>query len=353
VLSYGRVEVTIPATHRAGRVERPSVWRLEFAPDPARHVTLRSARSLEAGPFWEALRSRASDPARAPEAFVFVHGYNTGFDQAARRTAQLAWDTGFAGVPILYSWPSRDRLSGYIADTAAVRLSGRRLGAFLEDLVARSGAETIHVVAHSMGNRALTDALELMAARRPGLSEPVIDQAIFAAPDVDAGLFAEMARSIRPLVRRMTLYGSEADWALLASRKLHGGAPRAGDGGAAALALAEVDTIDMSTLGEDVLAHGYAVNDRSAMMDLATLFWRDLPPEARCGVTPGARAGAVTVWDYRPEACDAPTLIGLIAALDRAGVEDARALAPALSDLLGDAPVGAELMPVLREMLER
>jgi hypothetical protein len=49
----------------------------------------------------------------AKEAFVFVHGYNESFEDAAIRTAQLAYDFGFKGAPIFYSWPSEGRLLGY------------------------------------------------------------------------------------------------------------------------------------------------------------------------------------------------------------------------------------------------
>lgn len=41
------------------------------------------------------------------EAFVFVHGFNVPFHEAAKRTAQMAFDMHFEGLPILYSWPSR------------------------------------------------------------------------------------------------------------------------------------------------------------------------------------------------------------------------------------------------------
>ena len=38
-------------------------------------------------------------------AVVFVHGYNTAFDYAVYRTAQIAYDLKFDGVPFLFSWP--------------------------------------------------------------------------------------------------------------------------------------------------------------------------------------------------------------------------------------------------------
>ena len=56
---------------------------------------------------------------------------------------------------------------------------------FLADLGARSGARKIHLIAHSMGNRALTNALrELSTQADADLS--AFQEVILAAPDIDA-----------------------------------------------------------------------------------------------------------------------------------------------------------------------
>lgn len=349
-LELGTLKVTIPRSHRAGALEAPSIWRLEFGPDPAEHVVLRSVTPVAQAEFYGRMQARIAETTRR-EAIVFVHGYNVTFEHAAKRAAQLAYDTGFPGVPVLYSWPSRGATSGYIADTAVVRLSGRRLARFLDDLVARSGAETVHLVAHSMGSRAMTDALEILALARTGRSEaPPFGQVVFAAPDLDAGLFAEMIPTIRPLARRITLYGSEADWALAVSRRLHGDAPRAGEGGADALALAEIDTVDMSALGEDMLAHSYVSNDRSALLDLVSLLWKNLAPDRRCGIEPARRAGAITVWRYVPGECRDTVLIGLLATLHHAGAAEAEEVAEVLARVFDGAPPPEDVARVVGRM---
>lgn len=348
-LSYGTVEVTIPANHRAGALEAPSVWRLEFAPNPAKHVVLRSVQPVEKTAFFDRMKTRLAGSERT-EAIVFVHGYNVSFGNAAKRAAQLAYDTGFPGVPILYSWPSRGSTAGYIADTAVVRLSGRRLAGFLEDIVRELGTTTIHLVAHSMGNRAMTDALELFALKHGADQGPPFGQIIFAAPDLDAGLFGAMMPTIRPLARRITLYGSENDWALVASRKLHGDAPRAGEGGADALALAEVDTIDMSDLGEDMLAHSYVANDSSVLLDLVTLFWKNTPPALRCGLTPSRQSGEITIWKYQRGLCRDDLLIGLFATLQHDNATSQNAVDQSVARVFGQSPVPADVTTVLNRL---
>lgn len=315
-LEYGSLIVTIPDSHQPGQIEAPSIWRLEFTENPAKHVVLQSVTPLPVDGFFGKMQAEMTSRDRK-EAFVFIHGFNVRFDAAAKRAAQLAYDMKYRGVPVLYSWPSAGRTVSYVADTAVVRLSGRRLAQFLEDLRARSGADVIHIVAHSMGNRALTDALELLAARQSGgeVEEPLFGQIFFAAPDVDAGLFAEMTKSIRPIAERLTLYTSSEDWALVTSRTLHGNAPRAGQAGDTLLSEPHLDTIDMSKLGEDMLAHSYFANDSSALVDIMALLWRNADPERRCGLMP-ARAsitGAATAWVYEQNQCDVQMIMDLIA----------------------------------------
>ena len=345
-LELGVASVSVPETHTPGLVEAPSIWRLEFRANPAKHVVLQSVEPMEPDSFYTRL---SGEFARTPgkEAFVFVHGYNVTFDAAARRAAQIAYDMKFIGVPILYSWPSRGTTVGYVADTAVVQLSGRRLTRFLDELVARSGAETIHIVAHSMGNRALTEALELMALRREAKEgdPPVFDQVLFAAPDVDAGLFKEILPTIRPLARRMTLYASEEDWALTASRKLHGDMPRAGIGGKTTLTAPQIDSIDMSELGEDMLAHSYFADDSSALADMMTLFWTNNAPQNRCGMSPDK--GVVPIWTYRRGDCSDRSLISVLGNLQRENVHTAQQARVVLQRTVSDAEMVKKLEPVV------
>ena len=178
-----------------------------------------------------------------------------------------------------------------------------------------------------MGNRALTDALELIASRR-GLTEtsdPIFDQILFAAPDVDAGLFAQMLETIRPIAKRLTLYASENDWALESSRRLHGNAPRAGQGGRFTLVSSNIDSVDMSELGEDMLAHSYFADDSSALADMMALFWRNTDPARRCGLEAGnSAAGDAPYWVYRRGQCESQSMIDVMALMQRNNVQTER-----------------------------
>lgn len=353
-LEYGTAIVTIPNSHKAGAMEAPTIWSLEFSESPSKHIVLKSVTPQDKATYFRRMRTHLEKKG-ADDAFVFIHGFNVSFESAAKRTAQLAHDMSFSGLPIVYSWPSKASLLSYVADTAVVRLSGRRLSGFLEDLTKRSGARRIHIIAHSMGNRALTDALELMALRvKPVAGKPpLFDQIIFAAPDVDAGLFTSMIRTIRPLARRLTLYASQQDWALKASRRLHGDSPRAGQGGESLVASPILDSVDMSALGEDMLAHSYFAADSSALVDVVSLFWRNVGPSQRCGLEKGSQKPGRQGWTYQPNQCEYDIMLSLLSHLREEKVNDVVEAKNLLLRLVSREDLRAKLLPVIENLFRQ
>ena len=308
-LDYGSATVSIPKIHRPGALEAPSIFSFDVDADPERHLILRSVDPTDRTTVFADMRADLQ-ARRSNEAFVFVHGFNVTFSDAARRTAQMAYDMNFDGLPILFSWPSAGNMMGYLADGAVVQLSGRLLTRFLEDVVRDTGATRIHLIAHSMGNRALTEALELFALRHKD-EPPAFDQVLFTAPDLDAGLFALMVETIRPVADRMTLYTSKNDWALRVANQLNGGSPRAGEGAPGIILPAVIDSIDMSVLGEDMFAHSYFADEASALTDILSLFWRDAPPARRCGLTRSPSPSDITSaeWSLEPDLCDGNAML--------------------------------------------
>ena len=116
-LTFGEVRVRIPEDHKIGRIELPggfsSFW-LDLTggtPDPKTNfiVLSRQVMSMDA---WDAV----IDEVQPNEALVFVHGFNTSFDDAAFRMAQIVWDLQYKGLPVLYSWPSRGETVDYEYD---------------------------------------------------------------------------------------------------------------------------------------------------------------------------------------------------------------------------------------------
>ena len=233
--------------------------------------------------------------ARLKDAFVFVHGYNVSFEDAARRTAQLAHDLPFSGAPILYSWPSRARALSYKRDENSVEWSTPHLRLFLFDLAARTGAQVIHLIAHSMGNRAVTRALESIAAQTPIAAR--FHQVVLTAPDIDARVFRQLVPRMAPAAERITLYASSQDKALLASRRFNGEA-RAGDAGRGLVVMPGLETIDATSVDTSLLGHSYFGENRTVLADLFQVLRGDSTADRASDLRP-ARSAMGDYWEFK------------------------------------------------------
>ena len=98
---------------------------------------------------------------------MFVHGYNTDFDYALYRTAQMAYDLKFDGAAFLYSWPSGGGFTGYGYDRESSAQAEPYLREFLELVVKETGAKSVSVIAHSMGNMPLLRVLQSLGPSLP------------------------------------------------------------------------------------------------------------------------------------------------------------------------------------------
>lgn len=280
-LHLGRIDVSIPRDHQPGQVERPSIWTL-WREDPARHFVIVRASEEGYDEFYRDLGATIARSSRK-EAFVFVHGFNVTFESAVYRTAQLAYDIGFDGAPILYSWPSVGKPAAYPTDANNSGWTSEHLRWFLEDVAARSGAEYIHVIAHSRGNGPVLDALKAIATSAPGGRRPHFRQILLTAPDVDAGTFRQIAPHLRSIGDRTTLYASANDEALKLSKAFQG-YQRAGDVSPSIVVVNGVDSIDVSAVDTSFLGHSYYGDNTSVISDIARLLSTGLEPDRRCGL---------------------------------------------------------------------
>jgi esterase/lipase superfamily enzyme len=314
-LQYGYVTVTIPQSHKLAELESPQQWSdfsfgVTATQDKTKYVLLEKVTPLAKDAFLTALHQQASD-STSKDAFIFTHGYNTSFEDAARRTAQLAYDMDFDGTPIMFSWPSQGSLSAYIADEGVIDVSVIRMAQFLDTIVDQFGAEHIHLIAHSMGNRVMIGALQRYLLARAGADhQRVFGQIVFTAPDVDRDYFIAAAESLGGIAERLTLYASDSDYALRMSQILHS-APRAGFAGSTIIRLAGVDTIDMSGVPADLLGHSYFASNGGAVYDLLHLLWRGDDPGSpqRCSKSDTAFHGPLVVWRFDAQKCKGDDLL--------------------------------------------
>ncbi len=294
-LELGRALVTVPKVHQVPQVERPWAIRIPYfdvtiyeqAEDPNKHFTMQEIKNLSHDDFLRLVRERLGGSDRyKDQALVFVHGYNTSFDNAVYRTAQIAYDLKFDGVPFLYSWPSGGGVASYTYDRESAEASKPYMRKFLEMVVKETGAKSVSIIAHSMGNQPLLDVLKDMKAAAPKGVE--ISQIILAAPDVDADSFAALTQAITGLAKGVTLYAAANDRALQVSRNFWGHY-RAGDVPAGGpLVVPGVDSIDVTALSTDTFAinHSDYAQKNELLKDIGELLLTGMRPPGQRAMKP-------------------------------------------------------------------
>jgi esterase/lipase superfamily enzyme len=308
-LELGRALVTVPKSHQVPNIERPFAIRIpytnitiyEAAEDPKQHFTVQELKALTREEFIALTRARVGGgDAFKDQAVVFVHGYNTTFDYALFRTAQMAYDLKYDGAALLYSWPSGSGITTYNYDRESSEQAEPYLRDFLALVVKDTGAKSVSVIAHSMGNMPL---LRVLQALGPSLPPGVrLNQVILAAPDVDRNLFENLAANIRQYGRGITLYCSANDRAMEAARRVAGGIPRAGDVPTEGpLVIAGIDTIDISQTSTDYLALNHSsYAEKSALLnDIGLLLQTgERPPDRRIPILQRINTPNGDFWRY-------------------------------------------------------
>lgn len=264
-LERGYCWVSVPVNvheRGSGELEEPGLFEVQA--DPEKHFVLQRVQHVDRTSFLQDLRTAVQNSA-AKHAFVFIHGYNVLFREAALRTAQLRYDLDFDGPAAFFSWPSNGSILSYASDEETVNLTERSgvLHEFLTDFINETGAESIHLIAHSMGNRLMTRAFEKLPNKMNRQGHKTISQLIMAAPDVNPAEFMLLADRIRELTRARTLYASEKDIALIGSEVIRmSNYTRLGQGGQSRVIVDGVQTIDASDLSREMfdLGHSYYVH---------------------------------------------------------------------------------------------
>lgn len=247
-----------------------------------------------------AVRRIAVSKTYPDQALLFVHGYNVSFENALRRAGQIAHDIRFDGGTFLFSWPSRERLWGYLSDSDTVDIAAGHLIEFLKKIVVETKVTKVHFVAHSMGNMVLLRALERLAGDG-AMQRPVIGEIVHAAPDVDPDLFSRMVRTIKSRGGNFTLYASRGDLPLRISSWLRG-LPRAGFFWDTPLIVSGVETIDITHAGTGLFALNHDVYASSAIIvaDMRrTIEKGERPPDMRTKEFEPATAKGGTYWRLR------------------------------------------------------
>ncbi len=310
-LELGQALVTVPKLHQVPNVERPWAIKIPYlditlyqeSEDPKKHFTIKELKALSRDEMLALVRERlAASKNFKDQALVMIHGYNNGFDEALFRTAQIAYDLKFDGVPFLYSWPSGGGITSYPYDRDSATQAEQYLSQFLLLVLNETGAKAVNIIAHSMGNQPLLSVLRELKRSNP-TEVARINQIILAAPDVDRDAFEYIAGQLQGVSRGITMYVSSNDAALGISRRFAGGVPRAGDVPAdiGPSIVAGIDTIDVSALSTDYLAINHSnYAEKSALIQDIELVFRtgERPPENRLPILKRMPSPKGDFWRY-------------------------------------------------------
>jgi esterase/lipase superfamily enzyme len=279
LLRTGVAVVGIPKNHRFGQLELPwykKWWQPRTWGDG---LSVGEIRVLDAQAFSSSLNAYldvADAEAEERSILLYIHGYNTSFNDATRRAAQIGYDLRVEGASAVYSWPSKAKIKAYGHDATAAESSQVAFAQFLSLLLKETQATRINVVAHSMGNRVLLEVLKSLEEEFVN-SGVQLGRLILAAPDMDVVRFKALAAVYPALSLSTTLYVSNHDLALRASGWLRD-FQRVGYAPPIAV-VPGVDTISVGRIDLSLLGHGYFVGLEALLHDMNYILSGKVPKD--------------------------------------------------------------------------
>lgn len=233
------------------------------------------------------------DTSKHKEIILYVHGFNTVFNEAAYNLANVWHFTGRFGVPVFYSWPAANEgLLGYFKDRESGEFSIYHVKETIRILASTSGLKKLHIIAHSRGTDIVTTALrelviELRAANKKSIEELKIENLILAAPDLDFGVVQQrlIAEKFGLAFNQLTVYMNRDDGALGISQWIMAGLRF---GKLSQDDLSENDKLIFQQVknvnfvhAENInsfFGHSYYKNDPGVLSDIAILVRQNLKP---------------------------------------------------------------------------
>jgi len=221
--NFSMLTVSVPPNHTPGSIELPSFGR----PDKRSHFVLADERTLSRDDLTRQIATQlAGRVGSSRDILVFVHGYNTGAEEARRRLAQIVADSHFTGLPVLFNWPTRGELAGYVSDKDSATASRDALSRLFVDLSQTPSVGRVHVLAHSMGAWLGMEALrEASISGHQGL-DGRLGEVMLAAPDIDLAVFRQQLAKLGMV--HVSVFASAGDRALSLSSLIARDRPRVG-----------------------------------------------------------------------------------------------------------------------------
>ncbi|MCB1189162.1 MAG: alpha/beta hydrolase [Leptospiraceae bacterium] len=209
-----------------------------------------------------------------PEIMVFVHGFNVRFEEAVLRASQIQYDLKFPGLMVLFTWPagSQDGMLNklnikktYSFNQENAKKSIPDLKNLLKEL--KTTGKKIHLIVHSMGHQIAIPALAELSAEG---EEKLLSELVLNAPDYDAGDFKRKAPALTKMSKRVTVYCSPGDNALIISGQVNENTRVGTCEKVTGVDMINVNPVDSPILGIGGLGHGY-YSSRPIITDLYQL----------------------------------------------------------------------------------
>ncbi|CAM6000272.1 unnamed protein product [Sphagnum balticum] len=253
-LHYAFQQVSIPGVHKRGKVESPNKYgrgkhskhfMLEAEEGPwskseeffnqiktesdseCAQLIIPSQNSHSANDVVSATGGRQKN---AREVLLYIHGYTVSYKSVLKRAAQLKYDLEFGGLVILYSWPTMGQPLAYHRDGRMITRTAQFLHEFITIILGEVSFSKVHILAHSMGNRALIAAMSERPYEEHRLKalvdkKGVLKNVILAAADETLENFEVMLQGMLPKSNRpdsvprplISVYSSACDWPLFVS----------------------------------------------------------------------------------------------------------------------------------------
>lgn len=186
--------------------------------------------------------------ANVPDTILFIHGFDYKFDEALVGLGRLRQRLTLGAFPaanmVAFTWPSNGEMIPFISyasdrrDAKASGEAGGRALLQLSDFLARLAPKDIcrgriHIVAHSMGNYVLRNALQALLKNLPVNPPTLFDEVLLIAADEDFDAL-ELDYKLQPIAavaKRVHVYYNPSDIALDISRDTKGNPRRLGSRG--------------------------------------------------------------------------------------------------------------------------
>ncbi|MCS6715890.1 alpha/beta hydrolase, partial [Proteus terrae] len=277
-LRVGRSLVTVPDIHIKGEIERPEKrWKFwkNTTENINQHIVIHTIDLMNKDEWKLSLQKESAEK----EGLLFIHGYNCSFDDAIYRAAQLKFDLKFSGLTFCFSWASKAQVESYTVDEATIDWSTTHLEEFIDLITEELKLSKLHIIAHSMGNRALVDVIKQWNGR-----QDKVHTIVFAAPDVDSDKMKNTSAYFN-VFENVTLYSSTNDIPVNISTAVHK-YQRAGNS-TPPLVMEHADTIDVSKIKKPLfsLGHSYYTEAYEVFNDLYYLINEKVPALKRNGIT--------------------------------------------------------------------